>query len=135
MINPWICPLEADYLDWSNFQIGSIALLGLIILLFYFLYRLWLYKFKKLKVWSDVFKLRNSWITTLWLMLVIQILGSIIIGLAIISEITFSIIISIIFLAFVEGVIGMVIYWLICYLFPLPNRVKYIPFLKIRRRQ
>ena len=134
MITLWTCPLEADYLDWSNFQIGSIALMVFTILLFFFLYRLWLYKFKKLKEWTDVFRLRNSWITTLWLILVIQILGSLIIGSAIISEKTFSIIISIIFLAFVEGVIGMVIYWVICYLFPLPNRVKYIPFLKIRRR-
>lgn len=128
LLGPSWIPGELSREHWVNFITISMMVLPFSV---FFSYRRFYHRTVRLKEPSDVLKLRKPWITTVWFVLGIQCIGSFAIGWFVISqEKTLSIVMHIFYLASLEGILGMLVYWVICCLLPLPKRVKYIPFFK-----
>ena len=132
-LNAVWAPLEVDYLEWITFFQMSLLSLGAISFLAFLFYRSFYYRSVRLNRPSDVFKLRRPWVTCMWFALLLQgVVGSLV-GFAVISERTLLAFVHIVSFALIQGIVSSLLYWVLSAFLALPKRVKYVPFLTVRR--
>jgi len=134
LLGPALVSPAMPYLEWMDFvQVSVISMLAIASIVFAF-YSLFYYDSVKLNVPADVFRLRKPWVLSMYSVFFVQLIVGTVEGIKLISEMTVPALIRIIIFAFLEGVAGILIFWIFSFFVSLPRRVKYIPFLSSRWR-
>jgi hypothetical protein len=132
----WSGPSDADFGQWLNLYGISQIILLLVVIGAAVIYWTRAYNAITIKFPKDVFKQRHPWRLLLWLTLAAQVLFILLVGLAVVSRKSISVVLSELVVGAAEGFVDMLLYWMVTLagsLFKLlPTRVKYIPWLSWR---
>jgi hypothetical protein len=130
-------PGGVAFAEWARFITSSLWLIPLVLVGIFGLYRAWFYRSARVKVVEDVFRQDRPWVLSLWGVLLLQVVLSVLAGLATVSVKNLESILGMVLLGAAEGGFGMLLYWLVSLIAALVGglaaRVKYIPYLAYRR--
>lgn len=129
-LGKYFVPIETPFVEWMEFITMSIPIVLIISALGYLFYSNYYYKSRRLMGYDDVSGLRRPWVISLIAVCAVQFVVALVFGLLAVSEKPVSTVFKIIYVGLLQAVLGAAVYWIVCAFFPLPKRVKYVPFLR-----
>jgi formate hydrogenlyase subunit 4 len=131
-------PEGVAFETWASFIDITAVILIFVVVIFFILFSskikalrpiILSHRLVRLKKTQDVFRLNQPWTYGLWFVLLSQLFLGVFLGLIHLPK-NSSAIAGALAVVIIEGLIGMLLYWLISMFPTLPKRIKYTPFAK-----